>query len=122
MVDICLTDFSGDGKVSARDYSIIKKEFGRADCPCDISWDYSRCDDYLALYSCCLDLSSAGRNLDYNVCKSYTDETTCESNGCTWKLPYCVIDICLAEVSGDSKVTAPEYAVFKKEFGRGDCP
>ena len=67
-----------------------------------------------------LALESADRKVDCVDCKFYVDQTTCESNGCTWHPDLnpagnCMLDVCLTEVSGD-------YSVFKKEFGRSGCP
>ena len=79
------------------------------------------CYEFWNKLQCCNDMVAAGREIDYDVCKTYTDETTCESNGCTWHpdgnpAGSCILDVCLTEVSGDGKVTAPDYSVFKTVF------
>ncbi|MHA1470887.1 MAG: hypothetical protein ACTSSP_10060, partial [Candidatus Asgardarchaeia archaeon] len=34
----------------------------------------------------------------------------------------CMLNICQSEVTGDAKVTARDYVIFKREYGRYDCP
>lgn len=96
-------------------------------CECQL------CQEYLEQYQICLTKQSAGRELDYEACKGYTDQGSCEGANCTWndKSPpagagKCVLDICLTGVlSGkayDDKVTTKDYGVLKAEFGRSGCP
>ncbi|MBW1823893.1 MAG: hypothetical protein JRI87_04905, partial [Deltaproteobacteria bacterium] len=87
------------------------------------------CNTYQAKYLTCVDLQDANRELDYDVCKVYTDETTCVANYCAWndKSPpvgagKCLLDMCLTEVTDDGRVTTQDYGVLKAEFGRSGCP
>ena len=47
---------------------------------------------------CCVEKCDGGRDLDYDDCKSYTNQTACEATKCYWNpqgLPNgaCIIDI-----------------------------
>ena len=91
------------------------------------------CEKIKSKHQTCLEKQSEGRELDYDVCKVYTDQTSCEGAKCAWndKSPpegagKCVIDICLTDVlsgsANDGRVTTQDYGVLKAEFGRSGCP
>jgi hypothetical protein len=122
MIDICLAEMSVDGKVTAPDYSVLKKEYLRTGCPGEGS---DLCEKYQNRYEVFIELGNAGRELDYHgVCKLIDNQTDCNNAECLWRASKesCMIDICLAEMSGDGKVTAPDYSVLKKEYLRTGCP
>ncbi len=80
---------------------------------------------YHGKYRICVEKQNAGRELDYHgVCKFIDNQIDCDDAGCYWRASNeaCMIDICLAETSGDGKVSAPDYSVLKKEFLRTGCP
>jgi len=106
---------------------VYKKELFRVDCACSPTGDL--CQKYLALYNCCVDLYSVGRNVDYGACKALTNQgkDVCEQAGCYWNptgLPNgaCVVDICLSNSDFNSAVDGQDLAVYKKELFRVDCP
>ena len=122
IIDICLSDSNFDCKVTGTDLGILRNEYGRRDCACDLG-DGDLCQKYSDLYKCCVDLSNAGRNVDYDECKGYTDEGTCTTKGCYWYADKnrCIIDICLSDSNFDGNVTGVDLGRLQCEYGRNDC-
>jgi hypothetical protein len=127
IVDTCLSNADFNNAVDGADLAVYKKELFRVDCACSPTGDL--CQKYLALYNCCVDLYSVGRNVDYGACKALTNQgkDVCEQAGCYWNptgLPNgaCVVDICLSNSDFNSAVDGQDLAVYKKELFRVDCP
>ena len=126
MLDICLTDVTGDGNVFSGDYAISMRELGRSGCPGAGSSDL--CQKYHNIYEICIELGNAGRELDYLTCRglSSAGKEACEAAGCTWwdapSANPCMLDICLTDVTGDGNVFSGDYAISRREIGRGGCP
>ena len=70
----------------------------------------------------------AGRNLDYDDCATYTNETACGNANCYWNpqgLPppgVCTVDICRADTDFSGRITGGDLTALKEELGRMDCP
>ena len=84
------------------------------------------CQKYHSLYRTCVEKQNAGREIDYETCKGYSDPTNCVNNGCTWwdapSADPCMLDICLTEVTGDGKVKLGDLGILMRELGRTGCP
>jgi len=127
IVDICLSDSDFSGQIDGHDLAVYKKELYRVDCACNSGGDL--CQRYLALYNCCMDLDSAGRNVDYNACRALTNQgkSVCEAAGCYWNskgLPNgaCIVDICLSDYNVNNQIDGIDLALYKNEIYRINCP
>jgi len=128
MLDICLLEVTGDDYIGVMDFAIFKREQGRGSCQTIEADDL--CQMYYEKHLFCLDKQSAGREVDYNVCKDLSSQgqTVCEAAGCTWYLNSpnqvypCMLDLCLSEVTGDDYIGVMDFVIFKREQGRGSCP
>jgi len=89
----------------------------------DAVYGQELCQDYFYKYRACVERQDAGRNLDYSECLGY-DETSCEPNGCYWyeTKQRCLIDICLADMDLNKKVTGADLGYLIREYGRIGCP
>jgi hypothetical protein len=97
----CYYDINKDGNVSAPDFSVEKWEYGRINCP-----------------------SSGGNYDDFLLCQPL-NQTSCEgTTGCVWHAGKgrCYTTSCLGDVNKDGKVSTPDFAIEKQEYGRTDCP
>jgi hypothetical protein len=125
MLDICLSESTGAGDIGGGDFNILKREFGRFDCPAIEAGDL--CQRYYQRYLICRDKQSAGREVDYNVCKGLSSlgQTACEAAGCSWwnspSAYPCMLDICLSESTGDGNISGGDFNILKREFGRYNC-
>ncbi len=126
-VDICLADADFSGRISGADLTVLKKDLGRVSCPCGSDSD-DLCQKYFDKYTCCVDLSNAGSNVDIGVCAGYTNSTSCADTDCYWNtqgLPapgVCTVDICRADNDFSGRITGSDLTVLKKELGRVSCP
>jgi hypothetical protein len=97
----CYYDVNQDGKVSTPDFSVEKWEYGRLNCP-----------------------SSGGEYDDFLICQPL-NQTSCEgASGCVWheSKGRCYTTSCIGDVNKDGRVSTPDFAIEKQEFGRLDCP
>ncbi len=87
------------------------------------------CHSYLCRYECCMAKRAAGREMDYNVCAGYTDQSACETANCYWNpqgLPapgVCTVDICIADTDFNGRISGGgDTRALKTELARLDCP
>ena len=127
-VDVCLADMDFSGRITGADLTAIKKDLGRVSCPCG-PYSADLCLKYFEKYTCCIDLRNTGSNLNLADCLSHTNQTDCENDSCFWNdqgLPapgVCVVDVCLADTSFDSRITGADLTVLKRDLGRvTTCP
>jgi hypothetical protein len=85
------------------------------------------CQKFHDRYRVCVEGQGAGKNMDYDVCKTFTDQSSCEGGGCYWNATKskCIIDICLTDGTydyEDGKVNLTDLGIYKNEYGRIDCP
>jgi len=87
------------------------------------------CHSYLCRYECCIVKRAAGREVDYNVCVGYTDQSACETANCYWNpqgLPapgVCTVDICIADTDFNGRISGGgDTRALKEELARLDCP
>jgi hypothetical protein len=84
--------------------------------------DGGLCHKIQVQHHICMEYNAYQIELDYDTCKAY-DEANCEAEGCTWLAKgKCVMNMCLAEFTGDAKVTTKDYGILKAEYGRAGCP
>ena len=81
------------------------------------------CDKYHAKYAASMEKKGAGRIMDYDACKGYTNSIDCGTAKCYWNTSTskCGIDVCLADGNFDNALDGGDLAILKKEFGRADC-
>ena len=81
------------------------------------------CQDYHDKYRVCVEGVDVGYNPNPDACLHLTDELSCESGGCLWRAVknICITDMCVTDVNFDGRVSTPDYAALKREFGRMDC-
>ena len=93
---------------------------------CDPTPYAELCQSYCNLCNCCVGLQDAGRNVDIFDCYfgGYITQEACEAAGCAWwtERGRCVMDICLGDLDGNTKVKAQERSILLQETGRTDCP
>jgi len=92
---------------------------------CDDSPYADLCQKYCNLCEVCIEKQSADREIAYRTCKNIDNPTACEAAGCTWwdapSAHPCMLDICLADADFDGKVFLGDYAISRREIGRGGC-
>ena len=113
---VCATDLE-EQAVCCADIVIIPG------CPCTL------CDIYQEKFAVCYFLKNIiGRNLNYDDCDTYTNETDCENAECYWNtqgLPspgVCTVDICRADNDFSGRITGGDLTLLKRDLGRVDCP
>jgi hypothetical protein len=129
-VDICIADTDFNGRISGGDdLRPLKRELARMDCPCG-PYSEDLCQKYFEKYTCCVDLSNAGSNVDIDDCLSYTNQTDCNNANCYWNtqgLPsppgVCTVDICIADTDFNGRISGGgDLRALKTELGRMHCP
>ena len=126
MLDMCLMDWDGQYGVGIMEFAIFKREQGRGPCPTTHQAEDDLCQMYNNKYQICIEKRNDNRELDYNVCSAIHDAGDCAAAGCTWynapsAFP-CMLDICLMDWDGINGVGLMDFAIFKREQGRGSCP